>query len=216
MNIPCYPGCPTPDFIDVKLQNPDFVVCRHCRKILKMNGFGFVNTGSVSKMPHDMSPFEVGMEGDWNGKKFQIVGRKRYFFESGYYRNHWVILFANGTISWLTDSYGFYGIVSQIPFQLPSSRLAQAAPDSQMTLHDGNKYVIDCISSLISLDIEGEIPESQIQFSSLISLEFSYQNRLMAIVDWIGGAEQIYYQGQMVKYEDFLFKQPARSMKDWF
>ena len=68
--------------------------------------------GVMAELPPDLSPFQIGTTGEWNGKGFEIIGRVRVEWEQGSW-NEWCLLYDATVIGWLAEAQGLLMISFQ-------------------------------------------------------------------------------------------------------
>ena len=52
--------------------------CPYCNSILVRHDVDLARVGQVADLPMDASPIQLGVEGQYGGKAFQVVGRIVY------------------------------------------------------------------------------------------------------------------------------------------
>jgi hypothetical protein len=61
--------------------------------------------GVMAELPPDLSPFQIGTTGEWNGRGFLITGRLRVAWEEGSW-NEWCITYDATKTGWLSEAQG--------------------------------------------------------------------------------------------------------------
>ena len=114
------------------------------------------NLGKVGELQIDGSPLQLGVQGEYDGKAFQIVGRIQLRFKDGYW-NEWYLYYSSGETGWLGEAVGEYFVNTQakLSSQLPSS--------SQLGLGDsfsmaGETFVVTGKTTNSVSAFEGELP----------------------------------------------------------
>ena len=69
--------------------------------------------GTMAALPQDMSPFQIGTQGKFDGVGFGIIGRMKLSWENGYW-NEWFIVSEDGRKGWLAEAQGFYAVSFEI------------------------------------------------------------------------------------------------------
>jgi len=57
--------------------------CEYCHSILVRRDVSLEKVGVVAELPHDASPIQIGTEGVYRNKPFQVVGRILYEYQDG-------------------------------------------------------------------------------------------------------------------------------------
>ena len=76
--------------------------------------------GTMAALPEDMSPLQIGAEGDYQGQRFGIIGRMKIGWEDGVW-NEWFILTDTGREGWLAEAQGFYAVCFASDYNLPAN-----------------------------------------------------------------------------------------------
>ena len=76
--------------------------------------------GVMASLPPDLSPFQIGARGEWQGRGFELVGRLRIEWEEGSW-NEWCILHDGKTTGWLAEAQGLLMIsfAKEVPEEIP-------------------------------------------------------------------------------------------------
>src|SRR5258706_374717 len=74
--------------------------CEYCRSILVRRDLNLEKVGEVGDLPREVSPIQIGTEGTFHNKAFQVVGRILYEYENGGW-NEWHIVFSDGVSGWV-------------------------------------------------------------------------------------------------------------------
>ena len=73
---------------------------------------GVENLGKVAEIQQDGSPLQIGVQGEYGGKSFEIVGRIQLAYGDGYW-NEWHLMYSNGETGWLGEAMGEYFVSFQ-------------------------------------------------------------------------------------------------------
>src|SRR5258708_5182355 len=87
--------------------------CEFCKSILVRQDKDLTKVGEVADLPPDVSPIQIGTEGQYKQKSFLVVGRLVYQWEQGGW-NEWHIVFNDGSSGWLSDAQAQYAITTQV------------------------------------------------------------------------------------------------------
>ena len=66
----------------------------------------------MSEVLADYSPIQIGTSGEFDGRRFDVVGRIQLRYSAGMW-NEWYVLFNDGTNGWLSDASGQYAITTE-------------------------------------------------------------------------------------------------------
>ncbi|MBL8474013.1 MAG: DUF4178 domain-containing protein [Rhodocyclaceae bacterium] len=106
-------------------------VCEYCRSTLVKEAGAVRDIGKMADCLEDYSPLRIGVSGNFDKRRFTLVGRIQLRYEAGFW-NEWYVLFDDGTPGWLSDASGQY------VFTLPAGRVENAPPFTQ--LQPGLRY----------------------------------------------------------------------------
>src|SRR5579859_6266708 len=82
-----------------------FSVCPFCHSTLVRRDLKLETLGKMAELPEDMSPFQVGTAGKFEGHPFELLGRVRLAWDDGSW-NEWFAQFSNGREGWLAEAQG--------------------------------------------------------------------------------------------------------------
>ncbi|MFK7968967.1 MAG: DUF4178 domain-containing protein [Bacteroidia bacterium] len=81
--------------------------CQNCRSYLVRHDRDLTKVGEQSEFMQDMSPFQIGTTGRYEGKGFTLFGRLKVKYPKGTW-NEWYALMDDGSEAWLAEAQGFY------------------------------------------------------------------------------------------------------------
>lgn len=134
-----------------------YTTCAHCNSMVVRRDMNLETFGRVAELLRDMSPFQVGTMGRFEGKGFTLAGRIKVMYEKGMWSEWWA-MFDDGSEGWLAEAQGFYMM------SFPSPEAANfPSPDSLNTVGQevriGNDfYRIDDVKKVTYAASEGELP----------------------------------------------------------
>ncbi|SAI04649.1 Uncharacterised protein [Bordetella ansorpii] len=101
------PQCGAP----VKFQSAASVmaVCGACRSTLLKDAESVRRIGTMSEVLEDYSPIQIGTAGQFDGKRFDVIGRLQLQYDDGFW-NEWYLFFDDGSDGWLSDASGQYAV----------------------------------------------------------------------------------------------------------
>ena len=83
-----------------------FAVCSYCAATVVRHDLELETLGKMAALPPDTSPLQIGTAGQYDGKRFELVGRLKISWEDGTW-NEWYALFDDGRDGWLAEAQGF-------------------------------------------------------------------------------------------------------------
>ncbi len=144
--------------ITVRANNTNVVICSHCyAPIKKMEGYLRARI-NLLVIKDEGSPIQLGTTGEWDGKKFEIIGRVRYVFVEGY-TNYWTMLFDGGETLLLAESSGQFAVYEKVKLQVDVSfnrirRMDYGAETAQ--LNNNKHYILERQRFSQYAEVEGE------------------------------------------------------------
>jgi len=154
-----------------------YAVCKYCSSMIVLHDQDAGVIGTMAALPGDMSPFQIGTEGYYEGKHFTLVGRMKVGWEDGSW-NEWFLDTDDGRRGWLAEAQGCYAVCFEVgPPGLDFAGRAiqdQAKPGkfigSTLLLANQTLKVVDskratCIGS------EGELPFAAPQGRATLSVD---------------------------------------------
>jgi hypothetical protein len=169
------------------------MVVRHDMDLEKM--------GVVAELLDDMSPFQVGTRGEFDGSGFTLAGRIKLVYDQGMW-SEWYALFDDGREGWLAEAQGFYMMSFPVEgITLPPSK--EIAVGTTLDL-DGTRYVADDIRVVNYAGTEGELPFVFTPGYKAVSVDF--RNKTGGFASILYGPEdpQIYI-GRYERFDTFKF-----------
>ncbi len=99
--------------------------------------------GVMAELPPDLSPFQVGTTGEWQGRGFQITGRLRVAWEDGSW-NEWCITYDATKTGWLAEAQGLLMIsfLTESDVELPPSASGYEAGDGSKSPANRGRWTV--------------------------------------------------------------------------
>jgi len=164
-----------------------------------------VKRDSALKIPEDLSPLEIGLICRWNECQFEIIGRMRFIYVEGYYRNQWLLANDKGQYKWLLEAYALYAIVDFEGKKVDAKLLKNKEPGNLIDLFEDISYSLDSIAEIKSFMIEGYTPVVLNNLKGTISIELSTSKGDWAVVDLDFKQNALAYYGKIVELEELNF-----------
>ena len=112
--------------------------------------------GKVAELLDDMSPFQVGTRGVYEGKGFVLLGRIKVMYAKGIWSEWWAS-FDDGSEGWLAEAQGFY-MMSKAVDAGPLGSAKRLNELGKRVEIEGVSYVIDDVKEIEYAASEGELP----------------------------------------------------------
>jgi Domain of unknown function (DUF4178) len=133
-------------------------VCEHCGGILVRRDVDLERVGRVSEPPPRTSRIRVGSTGAYEGRRFEVVGRIAYAWESGAW-SEWHLAFADGRSGWLSDAQDEYAVTFVVPPTQPLPAAGSLRPGEEVALGiPGGPYAVGVVTRARYAGLEGELP----------------------------------------------------------
>lgn len=131
-------------------------VCAYCNSLIVRHGAGVERMGEMAIVPEDVSPFQIGATGSYDGATFCIVGRIRMAWEDGGW-NEWFLFFDDARKAWLAEAQGSLAISFE---QALPEELARAPLELGQNIYlDRESYTISDFKKAHCVACEGELPK---------------------------------------------------------
>ncbi len=157
-----------------------YAVCKYCSSTVVRHDSAVEAVGTMAALPDDMSPFQIGTEGRYQGTHFALVGRMKMGWVDGSW-NEWFMATDDGRKGWLAEAQGFYAVSFEVE-PPPLDFAVRAVQHQNNQAHDrqfiGSALALDnrklkivdakkatCIGS------EGELPLAAPQGRKTISVD---------------------------------------------
>jgi hypothetical protein len=135
-----------------------YAICKYCSSMVVRRDLDVESIGTMAALPQDMSPFQIGAQGKFDGVGFGIIGRMKLSWEDGDW-NEWFIVSEDGRKGWLAEAQGFYAVSFEIAEnkKLEAKNLNSLEVGSFLKLSDNLLKIID-IKEATCVGCEGELP----------------------------------------------------------
>lgn len=190
-----------------------FAVCSFCKSTLVRKDQDLSLIGKMSELQDELTPFQIGTSGMYDGNSFELVGRLRVSYLEGFW-NEWFALFSDGREAWLAEAQGFLAICLKIvPKELPSYNAMQQ-PGYIADLSPHGTYIVDDIRFAHCEYSEGELPVAAVQGRSATSVDLSSADgRKMATIEFAPGETRA-FAGEYLDFDEFKFRN-LRKLDGW-
>lgn len=204
------PACGAP--VAFKSRASVFAVCSFCKTSAVRHDMDLEAVGKIAELQYEMTPFQVGTTGMYDGKRFEIIGRLKVAYSDGFW-NEWYTLFGSGEqTGWLAEAQGFLAMcfeqldVRSIPSLdvVKPGKLIDIPPNGHMGVEDMRR--VHCIYS------EGELPMAAAQGRRSTSVDLVGDNLKMGTIEY--GENVRVYAGLYQDFDNFSF-QNLRRIDGW-
>lgn len=177
-----------------------FAVCEHCRSMIVLRGADAELLGIMATLPADLSPFQIGTRGVWQGRGFEIIGRIRVEWEQGSW-NEWCVNYDGHTTGWLAEAQGLLMISfpRAVAEELPVQTSAYTARH-QVTL-DGRVWTVIDRKVVTYRASEGELPFAAPPAQTGLSADLTDGKGGFASVELTEEGAELYL-GEYTRFED--------------
>jgi hypothetical protein len=177
--------------------------CEYCRSILVRRDVNLEKVGEIGDLPREVSPIQIGTEGTYRNKAFQVVGRILYEYEEGGW-NEWHIVFNDGTSGWLSDAQLEYTIsfLTAPPEVLPPGD--QIARARQFTW-GGVRYEVTSVTRAHYRGVAGELPFEYWDKRDVLFADLRTADARFATIDYSGPASLLFI-GEALEFDDLRLK----------
>lgn len=133
-------------------------VCEHCSSILVRRDVDLDAVGRVSEPPPVTSRIQLGTRGTYGGRRFTVVGRIAYAWESGAW-SEWHLAFGDDTSGWLSDAQDEYAVTFAVHEARSLPDADALRPGNEVPLGiPGGPYTVGAVTSARYAGVEGELP----------------------------------------------------------
>ena len=203
------PSCGAP--IQFRWSNAVQTVCEYCRSVLVRHDVDLERVGQVATIPDDASPIQLGTEGIYRNRAFQVIGRIVYEYEHGRW-NEWHLIFNDSTSGWLADAQLEYAVSfwTAPPAPLPPESALSTA--NRFDWH-GGLYQVTTITRAHYVGVEGELPFEYWDKTDLTFVDLRSPDARFATIDY-SETPPLLFIGEAVEYDDLRLKN-VREFEGW-
>ena len=176
--------------------------CEYCHSILVRRDVNLEKVGVVADLPSDASPVQIGTEGVYRGKSFQVVGRILYEYEGGGW-NEWHIVFNDGKSGWLSDAQLEFDVsfLTAPPEPLPPGGQIQRG---RQFIWAGARYEVTSVTRAHYRGVQGELPFEYWDKSDVIFADLRTSDSRFGTIDYSEPAPLLFL-GEAVAFDDLKF-----------
>lgn len=167
--------------------------------------------GKKSQLLQDMSPFQVGTSGRYEGRGFILLGRSKMLYTKGTW-SEWYAAFDDGSEGWLSEAQGFY----MMSFPMPGPPAVPEPDEIQLNMKlnlDGKEFVVDDFRRVMYAASEGELPYIFHEGEYAYSVDLHGPGGLFANISYTDEKIDV-YNGKYLPFAAFQF-QNLRQIDGW-
>jgi len=147
------PSCGAP--LEFRSSVSVYTVCSYCGTMAVRSNEAIESIGTMSALPEDISPLQIGTVLTWANRRYTLLGRDIMAWADGSW-TEW-FMDAGGMPGWLAHAQGFFSTAFEHP--LPPDLAAASWPvlDARLTI-DGTPYRVADLKQAHCIGSEGELP----------------------------------------------------------
>jgi hypothetical protein len=200
---------------EVKFQSKAsvFAVCSFCKSTLVRQDMNLDVLGKMSDLQDDLTPLQLGTQGQYDGRQFELIGRLKIAYSDGYW-NEWYTLFGGEETGWLAEAQGFYAVCFQLEtpgLYLPPAK--RIKPGLTIDLEPAGTFLVEDARDVFCIYSEGELPINAAQGRESFSVDLAGPKDQMATVEYAENSDRIYI-GSYQDFDTFNFRN-LRTIDGW-
>jgi hypothetical protein len=175
--------------------------CEYCRAILVRRDLNLEKVGQIGDLPREASPIQIGTEGMYRNKAFQVIGRILYEYEDGGW-NEWHIIFNDGTSGWLSDAQLEYTVsfLTKPPEVLPPE-----VGRARQFIWGGVRYEVTSVTRAHYRGVAGELPFEYWDKKDVLFADLRTADARFGTIDY-SDAAPLLFLGEAVEFDDLRLK----------
>lgn len=176
-------------------------VCASCDTLVVRRESGVDNLGKVAEIQQDGSPLQLGVQGQYQGRNFQVVGRIQLRYQDGFW-NEWHLFYSNGESGWLGEAMGEYFVSFAVAGDNVPAQ-AQIGLGDALTLQGEPYAVTGAVRNSVSA-YEGELPFIVDGEQEFATFDLRSTSGKAATIDFSDDPPTVFI-GQYVPFSEFRF-----------
>ncbi|SPE51072.1 conserved hypothetical protein [Verrucomicrobia bacterium] len=189
-----------------------FAVCPFCRSMVVRHDVNVEAIGQMAQLPPDLSPLQLGTQGEIDGQGFTLIGRVRLAYEEGSW-NEWCALFADERYGWVAEAQGFFMVSFEIapPEGFPQG--ADGMPLGTKWNIEEQSYDVTDSKETVVLGSEGELPFAAPPNRKATSIDLTGAGGKFASVEFSEAGCRLFV-GRYARFDDLKFSN-LRPVPGW-
>lgn len=193
-----------------------YAVCSYCQSLLVRRDASLEAIGRVAEVPDDFSPLQLNVTGQFDGRRFTLIGRIRKAWEQGSW-SEWCAMFDDQRLGWLAEAQGDLVMTFERPIELLSPRvtaaqLRAAAPGNPYRI-DGRAFAVSDVKSVTCVGAQGELGAAPKPGTALLSIDLHGPGLEFATLEVDGDAISV-FSGRYIEFTDCRFG-GLRALEGW-
>lgn len=203
------PACGAP--VRFRSKASVFAVCNFCKTSAVRHDVDLQSIGKMADLQYDLTPFQVGTTGNYDGKKFEIIGRLKVAYSDGFW-NEWYTISGDGEVGWLAEAQGFLAMCFELDSNIPP--IDEIIPGHVVSIKPHGKFEVEDIRRVHCIYSEGELPlnAAKGRRSNSVDLVSVGMNLKMATIEYADTVRA--YVGKYQEFDDFAFEN-LRKIDGW-
>jgi predicted RNA-binding Zn-ribbon protein involved in translation (DUF1610 family) len=190
-----------------------YAVCSYCGAMLVRRDLDIENLGKQAQLPEDMSPFQIGTLGVFEGSTFELVGRMRIGWKEGFW-NEWYALFNDGREGWLAEAQGFLMMSFRAPPPGVLPKRDRLSPGYSFAVEKLGLFEVDDMKDTECVGSQGELPLQAAAGRKSLSVDLSGPENRFAAIEYSAAGER-FFVGRYVEFNDMKFTNLRELNDDW-
>ncbi len=147
--------------IQFRIGSSIVTVCTYCRSAVARGDRHIEDLGKVAEIVETESPLALGLRGQHEGVRYELVGRSQLAHAAGGTWDEWYVAFADGRWGWLAEAQGRFYLTFEKPNQQPEfvPGFDELDPDDQVFGIPGSvSWTVGEVGEARTIAAAGEIP----------------------------------------------------------
>ena len=178
------------------------VVCAYCDTVSSVINKTLNPAGKMANLSDAPSIFKIGAKGTLKGSSFEVLGRLRYNYDSGFW-DEWYLKFNNGKAGWLTEEEGECTLFFKAP--ITGDTDIENLSIAHKSIINGNPVFITEIQTAAISGGEGQLNYVVVPGAKVKHIEGNCQGELISVEIWDNELE--IHKGTAINYNDISIEQ---------
>jgi hypothetical protein len=113
MKVAHCPSCG--GLVEFRVSSSLVTICEHCHSAIARGDKALEDVGKVADLVDSQSPLKMGLNGNYRGKTYEIVGRVQYQHPAGGVWDEWYLAFGGNRWGWLAEAQGRFYVTFEVP-----------------------------------------------------------------------------------------------------
>jgi Domain of unknown function (DUF4178) len=170
-------------------------ICEHCHSAIARGDKALEDVGKVADLVDTQSPLRIGLQGNYRGKNYELVGRVQYQHPAGGVWDEWYMAFGGDRWGWLAEAQGRFYVTFEVPLRSSVGVPAFEQLEAGQSYNLGDKIGVLKVgekNEAVAASAQGEIPwqfkpGAAVRFADLYGPESRF-----ATLDYSDDAARIY------------------------